>query len=233
MNSKVIFYLFVINAILNIIALITGSDLLNYITKPLLMILLGWYVYQSTPRNGFTNMMLLGILFSVGGDTALMIQENPNFFIIGLLSFLIAHVYYIIGMYRFPGFKSGLLHQKWWLGLSLIIYGFCLVYILWSGLGEMKLPVTIYSTIIMLMGLSALNLFGRTNKATVQLFFIGALLFIFSDSVIAINKFGIDGLTIPFPSLITMTTYIIGQFLIAKATILSGNNMDNENISSY
>ncbi len=207
--------------------------MLNYMTKPLLMILLGWYFYESTPRTRFTRLVLFGILFSIGGDTALMFEGNPNFFIVGLVSFLIVHVCYIISMYRFPEFSSGLLFKKWWIGLPLLVYGFSLVYMLWAGLGEMKIPVIVYSATIMLMGLSAVNMFGRTDQAAVGILLIGALLFIVSDSVIAINKFGVEGLVIPFPRLAIMVTYITGQFLIVKAVILIAKKRNIINISIY
>ena len=228
MNNKTILYLFGIDAILNIIAVVTANETLNYITKPLLMVLLSWYLYQSAPRNNFTVLILFGLLFSIGGDTALMFQEYPNFFTIGLLSFLIAHVCYIIGMYRYTNLKEGLLFQKWWLGLPLLVYGSSLVYILWSELGEMRIPVIVYSTVIMLMGLSAINMFGRIPQKAAKLLLIGALLFIFSDSIIAINKFRTEGFEIPFPGLVIMVTYITGQFLIAKAVIYSEKNTSFE-----
>ena len=219
MNNKTILYFFITDAILNIIAVIIGSEILNYITKPLLMVLLAWYFYKTAPKNNFTRLILFGVIFSIGGDTALMFQGSPNYFILGLVSFLIAHIYYIIGMFRFPNFKLGLLFKKPWLGIPLCVYGFSLVYMLWAGLGEMKIPVIVYSTVIMLMGLSAVNMFGRTSQAAAKLLLFGALLFILSDSVIAINKFGIEGFSIPFPKLVIMTTYILGQYLIVKGAI--------------
>ena len=221
MNNKTILFLFIIDALLNIVAVLIGSDLLNYITKPLLMVLLGWYLSVSVRRTPFMKLMLLGLLFSIGGDTALMFQGKATYFIVGLISFLIAHVYYIIGMHRFQNFKSGLLFRNWLLGLPLVIYGLGLVCLLWSGLGDMKIPVVVYSTVIMLMGLSAVNMFGRTNKKAAQLLFFGALLFILSDSVIAITKFGSEILEIPFSSLVIMMTYITGQYLIVKGVILA------------
>lgn len=224
MNTKTILYLFIIDAILNIVSVILDLEILNYITKPLLMLLLGWYLYKAAPQNRFTKLMLFGILFSIGGDTALMFQGNPSYFIIGLVSFLIAHIYYIIGMYKFANFKLGLLSKKWWLGVPLILYGMSLVYMLWAGLGEMSVPVIIYSSVIMLMGLSAMNMFGRTHKVAAQLLLFGALLFILSDSVIAINKFGIEGFNIPYPRLVIMTTYILGQFLIVRGVIAANSS---------
>jgi len=219
MNNKTILSLFVIDAILNIVAVITESEVLNYVTKPLLMVLLSWYLYQSAPKSQFTRLMLLGVLFSIGGDTALMFQGSQSYFIIGLVLFLIAHIYYIVGMYRFPSFKSGLLFRQSWLILPFIIYSSILVSVLWTGLGEMQIPVIVYSSVIMLMGLSAVNMFGRTNQIAARLLLIGAALFILSDSVIAINKFGIEGIEVPFPGLVIMATYITGQFLIVKGVI--------------
>jgi uncharacterized membrane protein YhhN len=48
---------------------------------------------------------------------------------------------------------------------------------------------------------------------------LGAILFILSDSVIALNKFKSDDLNIPMPRLIIMVTYILGQFLIVEGVI--------------
>lgn len=209
--------LFWIDAVLHILSIIFGLDGLSFITKPLLMVFLGLYLYYSVPMNRFTQLMLIGIAFSMIGDTMLMFEAKPIYFIIGLGSFLIAHIFYILGMFVFPRFKEGILTTHWWIAIPMIAYSAFLLYFLLPALGDMTIPVVVYSIVILLMGLSAINMFNRTSPEAAQLLMFGAILFIFSDSVIAINKFRYEALQIPFPRLVIMFTYILGQFLIVES----------------
>ena len=209
--------LFWIDAILHILSIILDIDWLRLTTKPLLMVFLGLYLYYSVPMNRFTQLMLIGVAFSMIGDTMLMFEAKPIYFVIGLGSFLIAHVFYILGMSVFPRFKEGVLIKHWWIAIPVIAYSGLLLRFLLPALGDMTIPVVIYSFVILLMGLSAINMFNRTSQEAAQLLMFGAILFIFSDSVIAINKFRYEALQIPFPTLVIMFTYILGQFLIVES----------------
>ncbi len=209
--------LFWTDTILHLLSIIFELDLLRLITKPLLMVFLGLYLYYSVPMNRFTQLMLIGVAFSMIGDTMLMFEAKPIYFVIGLGAFLIAHVFYILGMSVFPRFKEGLLMKHFWLAIPMVAYSTFLLYFLLPALGDMTVPVVIYSIVIFLMGLSAINMFRRTSPEAAQLLMFGALLFILSDSVIAINKFRYEALEIPFPSLVIMFTYILGQFLIVES----------------
>jgi uncharacterized membrane protein YhhN len=75
----------------------------------------------------------------------------------------------------------------------------------------MQIPVTIYGIVITGMVISAVSRFGKVNDSSYLLVFLGALLFLISDSLIAFNRF-----KQPFPAagLSIMITYIFGQFLI-------------------
>lgn len=209
--------LFWIDAILHILSIVLDIDWLRLTTKPLLMVFLGLYLYYSVPMNRFTQLMLIGVAFSMIGDTMLMFEAKPIYFVIGLGAFLIAHIFYILGMSVFPRFKEGLLIKHWWIAIPVIAYSGLLLRFLLPALGDMTIPVVIYSFVILLMGLSAINMFNRTSQEAAQLLMFGAILFIFSDSVIAINKFRYEALQIPFPTLVIMFTYILGQFLIVES----------------
>ena len=54
---------------------------------------------------------------------------------------------------------------------------------------------------------------------------LGAILFVFSDSVIGINKFKSLPLSSNLVSFIIMTTYIFGQYLIAKNCLAANNEL--------
>ena len=85
----------------------------------------------------------------------------------------------------------------------------------------MLIPVVIYGITISTFGSVAL-LNYRGEKSTENLWLcIGAILFVLSDSLIALNKFyepnEIYGVAI-------MISYILAQFLICKALIVKTNN---------
>ena len=75
----------------------------------------------------------------------------------------------------------------------------------------MKIPVTIYLIVIILMGVSTPLLWGSNEPISVILLMVGALVFIISDTINAFNKFAKE---IPYERLFTMTTYLLGQFLL-------------------
>ena len=96
------------------------------------------------------------------------------------------------------------------------------MYLIYSNLGEMLIPVAVYGITISTFGSVAL-LNYRNEKSTENLWLlVGALLFILSDSLIALNKFyephDIYGVSI-------MITYILAQFLICKAMIVKTNSI--------
>mgnify|MGYP000300517206 CR=1 FL=1 len=81
------------------------------------------------------------------------------------------------------------------------------------GLGEFFLPVVVYGAAISIFGMvSLLNYMIRKDNSSLILL-LGALLFILSDSMIALNKFyeakALYGVAI-------MVTYILGQYLIFR-----------------
>jgi len=63
----------------------------------------------------------------------------------------------------------------------------------------------------------ALNRSGRVADISFKLVFVGSLLFLLSDSMIAFNKFHSD---IPLAGFLIMITYIAAQYLIMRGLIL-------------
>jgi len=161
--------------------------------------------------NGFHRMIMSALVFSWLGDITLQLQEkNDIFFMIGLSCFLLAQVMYLIAFFSTKG-ENVLFFIKIYLILPVILYGVFLLYILYDGLGDMKMPVTIYAVVILTMLTSALNREKKVNRQSYILVLIGAILFVLSDSMIAIDKFG-------YPFVLSrvaiMTTYITAQYLI-------------------
>ncbi len=134
----------------------------------------------------------------------------------GLVLFLAGHVFYII-TYRQHQSESEehalLTVQKVRFSLPVVLAGTGLVVILFPVLGGLKFPVIVYATAIIVMVMSAIFRFGRTNTRSYWLVLTGAVLFMVSDSILAINKFlG----AIEMGGMLIMLTYITAQFLIVE-----------------
>jgi len=97
-----------------------------------------------------------------------------------------------------------------------LIYEFALLYAMLSSLGEMFVPVLVYATVISAMCIFALNRCGRVNAARFKWVFIGAIVFVLSDSTIAINKFLTS---IPVSGLWIMSLYAFSQYLIVNGIL--------------
>jgi len=103
--------------------------------------------------------------------------------------------------------------SKAWLLLIVVTYYAGLITFLSPYLGDMKLPVRIYGIVISFMFLLAMHMLFIKNKNAGIWMMIGALLFVVSDSVLAINKF-----YRPFEmaGIIIILTYILAQFFIIE-----------------
>lgn len=232
-KNKLWLTLFLILSILNISAEFLESKLLIYITKPLLLTVLAIYFHLSTKDKSslFSKLILVGLIFSIGGDTILMFNENTDtgqqFFLFGLVSFLVTHICYLLAFFKYPFDEKSLLRRKPWL---LGPFNFTLVAsmtFLWPDIPkDMRIPVAIYSFTIILMAALCFNLSGKIAFGIFKFMFAGALLFVLSDGIIALNKFKSSQLTLPYPRLLIMIPYLIGQYLIVKGSILANEQIN-------
>lgn len=172
--------------------------------KPLLMPLLMVVAFQSGIKNKW---VFLALFFSLLGDVFLMFN-GENYFIYGLGSFLIAHLFYILAF----GIRQKIQILP---TLFFVIYSAIFFIIISKKLdGGLFAPVLAYCLVLTAMGIFA----WHKGIASQQLFFfgIGAILFIISDSLIAYNKFVNE---ISLNSLWVMSTYGLAQYLILQGFI--------------
>ncbi len=212
--------IFFVIAALELWAEATQDIQLRYFTKPLLLTILSIYFYFQTKSNTtrFSTFIFYGLVFSIGGDTLLMFQGD-DFFMGGLVCFLMTHVFYTLAFFNYlPKVKGFIGFQPFWIIPFLLFWIGFNVY-LWNDLGDLQLPVLLYSGVITAMAVSALNLKTKLPSTLFWTLFLGVLLFMFSDSVIALNKFKGDELNILYPSLWIMITYITAQYLIMKSCL--------------
>ncbi len=188
-------------------------------SKPLLMPTLAIWLVQRTPGvwRFFRHTILAGLLFATLGDVLLMFASGEYgdlFFLLGLGAFLCTHLCYLGGFISEVGLTRGQLRRQpvWVLPFLIFLVGF--LYWLWPGIAEgLRQPVALYAAVITVMVLSVVNLYGRLQSEIFSSILVGALLFMFSDCLIAVFKFGHP---IPGARVVIMATYIFGQWLIIR-----------------
>jgi uncharacterized membrane protein YhhN len=195
------------------------SETLHFVSKPLIMVALGVYYFLSEINH--RSIFVIGaIFFSLLGDVVLMLESRDGiFFILGLASFLMAHIFYIVayGQHQEEVVVDELKGiQKTRLAFPIVLAGSGLVIVLYSSLGDLKIPVIIYALVLIVMVLNALFRYGRTNANSFWLVFMGSLLFMISDSILAINKFMQP---IWMARVFIMITYTFAQFFIVEGLI--------------
>lgn len=229
-------YLYFATAAIEIFAEATNNAPLRFFSKPLLMVVLIWFYLAEIKdkKARFHRLMIWAFVFSWVGDVALMfvgeqgtslmgIPRHPDFFLVGLVGFLITHILYTIVFAKvaLPQAKP-VLKSKPWLLVPLVAYMIVLIGQLVpaiNGAAATKpflIPVLVYSTAIATMVVFALNRYGRVEDSSFALVFVGAVLFMISDSIIAINKFLAS---FDFASIAIMVLYIAGQYFIAKGCL--------------
>ena len=183
-----------------------------YLLKPLstLLVIAVSLLSLLTPtaQPAFTLWVALGLALSLGGDVALMFKSRPAF-LIGLVLFLLAHVVYSIAFTLPNGFRTADIIT----GAVLLGVGTAIFLYLRGGLGSMKVPVILYILIICFMVNRAVSTFFGDTFTTTQAWLIslGSVLFMFSDIVLAVNRFHH-----PIKAhRLSLLPYYLGQLLIA------------------
>jgi len=203
--------------LLHLVVVAKGDDsiLINF-TKPLLVFsLLAYYNSTVLLKHTVDKLFLAGLALSWLGDILLMyVSRDGNFFIFGLAAFLAAHVCYILAFTT--GIKNGLVKRKPLLVGIPIIIGFASGVFLMPHLGDMRIPVLIYVSVISIMLLAAINRGFSSGRASFLFLVIGAALFVASDFILAYNKF--VG-AIPNAGVLIMLTYGLAQYALVRGML--------------
>lgn len=193
--------------VLDLYFIYTGFSDARFFTKTLLLPLLCLiYVLKAVKLD---RMFLSGFVFSFFGDFFLLFSWG---FLPGLASFLLAHIFYILSFRKMSAARFNPL-----IVTVVSIYLFGLLYYLFPYLNEMKIPVVLYGITI-----AAMLVYGfRSGR---KLIICGALFFIISDSILAVNLFVNSSLLL---SLTVMITYVVAQFLLVEGMTEKENNIQN------
>lgn len=208
MNKIVPLIAFIIFCLVDFFGIYLEKQMIINFAKPMLMITLFWYYYSNTKKINIH--FTLGLFFSFLGDV-LLLGTGETYFIFGLLFFLIAHIFYIImviKMIRNTKPKEFIIACIPFLLLFIV-----LINVLYAGLGSMKIPVIVYAMTISFFGIVSLILYLQTKTKTSLLLVVGVLIFITSDTILALNLFYKKQ---SFYPLLIMLTYVLAQYLICR-----------------
>lgn len=199
-----------VSAFLAILSVYQNRRLIHYLFKPLTIIFIILIALQ--PKypvpSLYRYMILAGLLLSLAGDIFLMLERDD--FVKGLVSFFVAHLFYIAAFTFASGHVVSDLS-----GLLFLGYGGQMLRVLWPHLGKLRLPVMAYVMVILAMGWTATSWWRGTQDWRSFLAMLGALIFIASDSLLALDKFKGRFRSAQF---LILTTYFIAQWLIALST---------------
>ena len=223
---KYISYLYILIGALDVAIELSGHTSLKFFTRPLLMpVLIAFYALGAGKLVRRDWFVIAALVFSWFGDLALMIAAGSKIlFLTGLVSFLVAHICYI-NAYILVRDRSGamILREKSWLAIPILMFlGAMLSQVLPAVTSDMWAPITIYTLVIGTMSIFALNRYKRVSDSSFWLVFVGALTFMLSDALIAINTFLCYG-TLYMGGVWIMTTYIAGQYMIATGMLRNEN----------
>jgi len=185
------------------------------LTMAIAIILIATSAYSTSARGTSGSktprvLLMAALGGSLAGDVFLMF---PGFFIPGLVSFLVAHLFYV------TLFKSG---QTWFphrgalaatLGMGVAMYAF-----LWTGglPPALRAPVAAYVLVIALMAAQAIGRATVLRDAPSLWVAIGAGFFMLSDSLLATNRFVTP---LPMAQIWVLATYYAAQAMIVAGMV--------------
>ncbi|MFC4874104.1 lysoplasmalogenase [Negadavirga shengliensis] len=208
-------YLFLIAGLADLAFIIHQEEGLRYFSKPLIMT--GLLVYFLTTTSVIKGSILrksvgAALAFSLLGDILLLF---PPLFLFGLGAFLMTHICYIIAFKLTQNHTINLMKVNFikifFYNLPIYILSAFLYFLIHNQLQDLKIPVIIYILAIVLMATIARERYGRTNPGSFWQVFLGAMLFMASDGILALDQFFHP---IPDSSILVMGTYMLAQLLI-------------------
>jgi len=178
-----------------------------YLFKPLttVLVLVLAALAPSVHGSAYRFAILAGLVLSLAGDVFLMLPRDR--FVAGLASFLAAHLAYIAAFQA-----DAAVPMDPQLLLPLVIAASALLWLLWAGLGRLRVPVVLYAATIVVMVWRAWARSRAIPSLGPALAAAGAVLFLVSDSLLAIDRFRHRFHT---ARAAVQMTYVLAQALIA------------------
>ena len=200
-------------AVVNVGAVLAQAGPLEVASKVALMpLLVTWVVLDARAAAvrwpASVRWLVAGLAFAWLGDIALLAD---GWFVGGIGAFAAMQVCYLVAFRLVPG--PGLVrawplaivpYAAFWIAVNIAV---------WPGGGDMRIPVLVYSALLVVMAVAAVDLVLRTPRPLGWRVAGGAALFVVSDALIALTTFG--PLTAgPGWGAVVMATYAAAQAMI-------------------
>src|SRR5215204_5212447 len=226
MSFQIFLTIYFLALAVEIFANLAGAPLLQYFSKPSLMLILLVYYILNTRKtdSSLKYLIILALVFAWLGDVLLLIDKHSKtFFVYGLSAFLIAHIFYIFYFWKIRRANKIEKFPNPLIFLAVAAYSLSLFGFIAPNVKNLLLPVGIYALVISTMLAASLAAFdfGKQNFGKISV--AGTLLFIVSDSILAINRFAAPFELAP---VFVMATYALAQLLITEGSLRNLREID-------
>lgn len=181
----------------------------------------------SDNTSDFAKLVITGLIFGWLGDFFLHVSDKPICFLIGLLSFLGGHIFYICAYSRAieQYFNGTGFFNPVEICAFILVFGAAVIYAVTRKmrLGAALIPVSVYTATLVAMLIKASSLGLRILFSYGQIMYpvlvcvmliFGALQFVISDALLAIMQFSGRKKNRPM-KIINIVTYFAAQILLA------------------
>lgn len=206
MNPKTQLVLIGVSGLFAILFDLVDFSIGFYCTKPLttLLILTLPLRFPHDQLKAYRKTVLWGLLFCLIGDSFLLFE---SFFLYGLTSFLVGHLCFLFAFVKQQGFQWPLVP-----GIFLCSIASTILFLCYENLGALLLPVLVYIGVILIMSWQGIALQRQKEDFTFRYVGWAVGLFLFSDAVLALNKFYIP---FAYSGVLILGTYWLAISLIA------------------
>jgi len=213
-KRKILLVIFLLVLLMHCLSIQVEMTQLRTVTKVILVPLLMIHLLINRSLRLLGYLPLIALLFSWIGDI-LLLGDEPAFFLSGMIAFVMTHVCYSFTFVKIkqvtPKDRSNFIIPLF----ALLVFSLLVFFYLKDDLESYLLPVLFYMIFISLMASLAIHTRTNAKIATLSLytFIPGALLFVVSDALLAINMFKLHHIVL---EVLVMLTYGLAQFFITR-----------------
>lgn len=189
---------------------------LRFISKlllvPFLILLLAINYPEKNKKSKTFILPLIALLGSFLGDLFLTFN-GANFFLLGMIGFMCTHISNSIYFFAIRKFSLKNAKYVWITSLILIVTCTIVVLLIKEQAGSFFIPIILYMFLIAMMAILSANLADSIefHDAAIHYFIPGAVLFVLSDGLLAINKFNLQDSSL---DIFVMITYGLAQLFL-------------------
>mgnify|MGYP001124630222 FL=1 len=201
-------YIIALTAITAIYSNYFGLTIIYFILKLLTtsLIILMPLLYASVKNSLFAKSIIIGLIFCLIGDFSLLFE---HYFTIGLISFLVGDIFFIRSFTVVNGW-----HWPLKIGIPLTFIAGILLCLIYSNLNSFFTPILIYIIVIVIMSWQGIFLQLSSSNEVFKSVGYAVSLFMFSDGILALNKFYIH---FSSAGILILSTYWLAIFFLGEA----------------